>query len=177
MLHAVEVKDLGLSLSIIEQIWVQEELTNLSGRFTSNKTMDNAGFIWETQIIDSLFSSVGVPEFGVSDISENYDDGIEEALLIEAQAINEGFDRETQEIDPLLALVGSLNFDVTDIKKHYKTSVRPKIRVVKGPYEDDPDPLIALLGTLESDVTDIGERHDEYIGDALLAELWEDEDE
>ena len=39
------------------------------------------------------------------------------------------------------------------------------------------DPLIALLGTLECDVTDIGERHDDYIGDALLAELWGDADE
>ena len=35
----------------------------------------------------------------------------------------------------------------------------------------------ALAGTLQSDVTDIGERHDDYIGDALLAELWGDEDE
>jgi hypothetical protein len=47
----------------------------------------------------------------------------------------------------------------------------------KGPYEDHPDPLIALLGTLESNVTDLGERHDEYIGDALLAELWGDNNE
>jgi hypothetical protein len=79
--------------------------------------------------------------------------------------------------DPLIALAGTLDLDVTDIKKHYKTSVRPNIRVVKGPYENHPDPLIALAGTLESDVTDIGERHDDYIGDALLAELWGDEDE
>ena len=67
--------------------------------------------------------------------------------------------------------------DVAEIKKQLKTSVRPKIRVVKGPYEDHPDPLIALVGTLESDVTDLGERHDDYIAEALLAELWGDEDE
>ena len=84
---------------------------------------------------------------------------------------------ETEETDPLLALAGTLDVDVTDIKKQFKTSVRPKARVVKGPYENHPDPLIALLGTLECDVTDIGERHDAYIGDALLAELWGDEDE
>ena len=83
----------------------------------------------------------------------------------------------TEETDPLLALVGTSDIDVTDIKKQFKTSFRPKARVVKGPYEDHPDPLIALLGTLECDVTDIGERHDDYIGDALLAELWGDEDE
>ena len=85
--------------------------------------------------------------------------------------------RVTQETDPLLALAGTLDLDVTDIKKRLKNAVRPKTRVVKGPYEDHPDPLIALLGTLECDVTDIGERHDDYIGDALLAELWGDADE
>ena len=84
---------------------------------------------------------------------------------------------ETQETDPLLALAGTLECDVAETKKQLKTSVRPKVRVVKGAYEDDPDPLIALLGTLECDVTDIGERHDDYIGDALLAELGGDEDE
>lgn len=85
--------------------------------------------------------------------------------------------RETQQTDPLLDLTGTSECDVTEIKKQFKTSPRPKARVVKGTYEDDPDPLIALLGTLECDVTDIGERHDDYIGDALLAELWENEDE
>ena len=84
---------------------------------------------------------------------------------------------KTQHTDPLLALAGTLECDVSEIKKQLKTSVRPKIRVVKGPYEDHPDPLIALAGTLECDVPDIGERHDDYIGDALLAELWGDEDE
>ena len=84
---------------------------------------------------------------------------------------------KTQHTDPLLALAGTLECDVAEIKKQLKTSVCPKIRVVKGPYEGHPDPLIALLGTLESNVTDLGERHDEYIGDALLAELWGDNNE
>ena len=84
---------------------------------------------------------------------------------------------KTQKTDPLLALAGTLECDVAEIKKQLKTSIRPKIRVVKGPYENHPDPLIALLGTLESDVTDLGERHDDYIAEALLAELWGDEDE
>ena len=39
------------------------------------------------------------------------------------------------------------------------------------------DPLLALAGTLECVVTDIGERHDDYIGDVLLAELRGDNDE
>lgn len=87
---------------------------------------------------------------------------------------NTDVSEETQETDPLLALAATLKWDVTEIKKQFKTSFRPKARVVKGPYEDHPDPLIALLGTLECDVTDIGEHHDNYIRDALLAELWED---
>ena len=84
---------------------------------------------------------------------------------------------KTQHTDPLLALAGTSECDVAEIKKQLKTSVRPKMRVVKGPYEDHPDPLIASLGTLECDVTDIGERHDDYIAAALLAELRGDEDE
>lgn len=79
--------------------------------------------------------------------------------------------------DPLLALIGTLECDVPEIRKHLKNSICPKMRVVKGAYANDLDPLIALLGTLECDVTDIGERHDDYIADALLAELWGDADE
>lgn len=79
-----------------------------------------------------------------------------------------------KDTDPLLALAGTLKSD--DISGP-DPALPPEIRVVKGPYEDHPDPLIALLGTLESDVNDIGERHDDYIADALLAELWGDEDE
>ena len=76
-----------------------------------------------------------------------------------------------KDTDPLLALTGTLDWDVAEIKKHLKDTVCPEIRVVKGVHADHPDPLIALLGTLESNVTDIGERHDDYIADALLAEL------
>ena len=82
-----------------------------------------------------------------------------------------------KDTDPLLALAGTLDWDVTEIKKCLKNAVSPKIRVVKGEHADHPDPLVALIGTLESNVTDIGERHDDYIADALLAELWGDADE
>ena len=101
----------------------------------------------------------------------------EQVLLPLTEQVETQNEELSQETDPLIALAGTLDLDVTDIKKHYKTSVRPNIRVVKGPYENHPDPLIALAGTLESDVTDIGERHDDYIADALLAELWGDADE
>ena len=73
-----------------------------------------------------------------------------------------------KDTDPLLALAGTLKWD--DISGS-NTVLRPEIRVVKGAHEDNPDPLLALAGTLTCDVSDIGERHDDYIRDALLAEL------
>ncbi len=82
--------------------------------------------------------------------------------------------RETQEANPLLALAGTLKWNAISCPD---TLLRPEIRVVKGAHEDNPDPLLALAGTLQSDVADIGERHDDYIADALLAELRGDEDE
>lgn len=101
----------------------------------------------------------------------------EQALLPlteQMETQNEEPTPEIQETDPLIALAGTLKSN--DIKRD-NAVLPPEIRVVKGPYEDHPDPLIALLGTLECDVTDIGERHDEYIADALLAELRGGEDE
>ena len=98
----------------------------------------------------------------------------EQVLLPLTEQIETQNEEPSQETDPLLALAGTLKWD--DISGT-DTSLPPEIRVVKGPYEDHPDPLIALLGTLECDVTDIGERHDEYIADALLAEFRGDEDE
>ena len=90
---------------------------------------------------------------------------------------NTGESEETQETDPLLALAGTLQWDVAAIKKQLRTYKRPEIRVVEGAYKNHPDPLIALAGTLQCDVTDIGERHDDYIAAALLAELWGDAEE
>ena len=98
-------------------------------------------------------------------------------LTEQMETQNEELLRETQETDPLLALAGTLDLNTAEIKERLKNAVVPKMRVVKGPYEDHPDPLIALGGTLECDVPDLGERHDDYIGDTLLAELWGDEDE
>ena len=113
--------------------------------------------VWEQTILPSVSSSEGIT---YGDTQENTD------LLGTAQ-----------ETDPLLALAGTLECDVAEIKERLKNAVVPEIRVVKGPYENHPDPLIALAGTLECNVPDLGERHDDYIADALLRELWGDEDE
>ena len=83
---------------------------------------------------------------------------------------------ETRRTDPLLALAGTLECNLSDIE----LAPRPRIWVKEGslpPEIRDSDPLLALIGTLECDVPDIGERHDEYIGDALIAELRGDDDE
>ena len=42
---------------------------------------------------------------------------------------------------------------------------------------DKAVPLLTLAGTLECDEENISDRHDELIGDGLLAELWGREDE
>ena len=83
---------------------------------------------------------------------------------------------ETRLANPLLALAGTLECDLSAIEP----APVPKMREVP----QDPElakhattPLLALAGTLECDVPDIGKRHDEYIGDALIAELRGDNDE
>jgi hypothetical protein len=89
---------------------------------------------------------------------------------------NESRSQETQETDPLLALAGTLKYEVTDIDAPMPPAIRPT-DVDLTQDAQDIDPLLALAGTLKCEVTDIGERHDDYIGDALLAELREDKDE
>ncbi len=42
---------------------------------------------------------------------------------------------------------------------------------LKAQRQPERDPLLALAGTLTSDATNISERHDEYIGQALLEEM------
>ena len=90
-------------------------------------------------------------------------------LTLNDRQDNTGGPKETQETDVLLALVETLKSD--DISEpDIPIGTVVEVRVVKGAHEDNPDPLLALLGTLEANVTDIGERHDDYIGDALLTE-------
>ena len=84
--------------------------------------------------------------------------------------------KETQGVDPLLALAGTLECEVTDIDDTMPAEIRPT-NVDLTQEAQGIDPLLALAGTLECEVTDIGERHDDSIGDALLAELREDKDE
>ncbi len=55
----------------------------------------------------------------------------------------------------------------TEIRK----SPRRSIKVEEHKSENSKDPLLALLGTLKCDEENISDRHDEIIGDALLAEL------
>ena len=38
------------------------------------------------------------------------------------------------------------------------------------------DPVLKLLGSVRSDVTDVSERHDYYLGQALMAEMRGEED-
>ena len=51
--------------------------------------------------------------------------------------------------------------------EHRETIPIPKVSA----DEELSDLLLALAGTLTCDVTNISERHDEYIGQALLEEM------
>ena len=89
---------------------------------------------------------------------------------------NEEQSRETPDTDPFLALAGTLECEVIDINDTMPAEMR-QTQVDHARETQGADPLLALAGTLECEVTDIGERHDDYIGDTLLAELRGDNDE
>ena len=72
--------------------------------------------------------------------------------------------------DPLLALAGTLGAETAEAGSEASAVIRETDADQSRETETD-DPLLALAGTLECEVTDIGERHDDYIGDALLEEL------
>lgn len=83
---------------------------------------------------------------------------------------------ESQVTDRLLALAGKLECEVADIEDPMSATMRETS--TNQPQESEgTDALLALAGTLECEVADIGERHDDYIGDTLLAELREGNDE
>lgn len=84
--------------------------------------------------------------------------------------------KETRRTDSLLALAGTVKCNLADIEP----APVAELRVIP----QDPElakhattPLFALAGTLECNVPDFGKRHNEYIGDALIAELRENNDE
>lgn len=78
--------------------------------------------------------------------------------------------------DPLLALAGTLECEFADIKNTMPATIR-KTNTNQSRETQGADPLLTLGGTLECEVTDISERCGDYIGDALVAELQEDNDE
>ena len=89
---------------------------------------------------------------------------------------NEEQSRETPDIDPLLALAGTLKCEVTDIDDTMPAEMQ-QTNIDQPEEVQRSDPLLALTGTLKGSATDISERHDDYIGDTLLAELQGDKDE
>ena len=84
--------------------------------------------------------------------------------------------QEARVSDRLLALAGTLECEVPDMEDQMSATMRETS--TNQPQETQvTDPLLALARTLECEAVDIGERHDDYIGDALLAELREGNDE
>lgn len=66
----------------------------------------------------------------------------------------------------------------TDLeRKENRQRTQTDVKAGKSESRHNEDPLLALAGTLECDEENISERHDEYIGDALLAKLAGNADE
>lgn len=97
-------------------------------------------------------------------------------ITLENMLENEEQSQETPDIDPLLALAGTLECEVTDIDDTIPAEMR-QTQVDHARETQGTDPLLELGGTLECEVTDIGDRHNDYIGDTLIAELRGDSDE
>ena len=84
--------------------------------------------------------------------------------------------KEIRQTDSLLALAGTVKCNLPETETTPAVEMREKEGSLPAEIRDS-DPLLALIGTLECDVTDISERHDDYIGDALIAELRGNEDD
>lgn len=88
---------------------------------------------------------------------------------------------ETPEPDSLVSLIGSVKIDPADyydpsMEKALQAEIRSNIPESIHDMENPPS-FFDLLGSLKCEVTDISERHDDYIGAALLRELRGDTDE
>lgn len=116
-----------------------------------------------------------IPTSIVAEIAERVD-------LSSGELQDEEATEDMEPGDSLLALAGTLEFDPAEIAKFRDPATRAARQIetrVKEPVKgaEETDSLLALAGTLECNVSDISERHDDYIGDTLLEELWGDMDE
>jgi len=48
------------------------------------------------------------------------------------------------------------------------------VTLLQSLLEPEDDPIAGLVGTLTADVDDLGDRHDEYLGEAIASELHRD---
>lgn len=82
-----------------------------------------------------------------------------------------------------IAYIEQLSTEKLETALHYLAALRnsdlwaAEMESEKQRSSDKVVPLLALAGTLECDEENISDRHDELIGDGLLAELWGHADE
>lgn len=136
----------------------------------------------QTPITDCLYavpSVANLPFRAFVPIAEQIDvQGQWADLFVELDDVLED-EEQVQEVkgsDPLIGLAGTLECEVANIDDTMPSEMR-QTKADQAQETQVPDPLLRLVGTLECEVTDIGERHDDYIGDALLVELQGDNDE
>ena len=117
---------------------------------------------------DSLLALAGTLECDLADI--------EPAPVAELRVVPQDPELAKHATTPLLALAGTLECDLAEIEPAPVAEMR-EIPPDRKSDTHGTNHFLSLLGTLECDVTDIGKRHDEYIGDALIAELRGNDDE
>ena len=158
----------GYAKKILEKSWGESEMKQTavikSLRFVQLPT---------TECMFAVSSVVNLPFRPIVPIAEQMDaQGERVALSMELDDVlgSEGQAHEAQGGDPLLALAGTLESEAAEAGSEASAVMR-ETETDQSQEAETANPLLTMAGTLECEVTDIGERHDDYIGDALLEEL------
>lgn len=126
-----------------------------------------------TECLFAVSSVANLPFRPIVPITEQMDaQGERVVLSVELDDVlgREGQAHDAQGVDPLLALAGTLEPEATEAESESSGVIR-ETETDQSQEAETANPLLTMAGTLECDVPDIGERHDDYIGDALLEEL------
>ncbi len=66
--------------------------------------------------------------------------------------------------------ITEIEAEITELPAEEVTALKQWLAQREAQSGNGEDPLLKLLGTVESDVPDAAERHDTYLGQALLSE-------
>ena len=163
MKHIASIENQSFVIPITDCLYSVPYVMPIPDYFYSASSVVNLSFRASVSTAEQMDAQGGWVELSVE---------LDDALELED---NEQV-REVQDSDPLLVLAGTLDCEVSNIDRMIPWEMR-QAKPDQAQERQVTDPLLRLVGTLECEVTDIAERHDDYIGDALLAEIQGDNDE